>query len=50
MPAASAAQAADVTAYNNLAGQACTQDLSGQDLDGKTPHRGRLLLQQFGPG
>ena len=34
--AASAAQTAVVTAYNSLASQACTQDLTGQDLGGKT--------------
>ena len=31
-----AAQNAVVTAYNDLASQACTQDLTGQDLGGKT--------------
>jgi len=31
-----AAQNAVTTAYNNLASQACTQDLTGQDLGGKT--------------
>ncbi len=31
-----AAQSSLTSAYNNLAGQACTQDLSGQDLGGKT--------------
>jgi type VI secretion system secreted protein VgrG len=30
------AQSDLTTAYNSLAGQACTQDLSGQDLGGKT--------------
>ena len=34
--AAAAAQSAVTTAYNGLAGQACTQDLTGQDLGGKT--------------
>src|SRR3954463_4508064 len=32
---AAAAQTSLTTAYNNLAGQACTQDLTGQDLGGK---------------
>src|SRR5437868_36526 len=31
-----AAQSSLTTAYNNLAGQTCTQDLTGQDLGGKT--------------
>src|SRR3984893_3226416 len=31
-----AAQNSVTTAYNNLAGQICTQDLTGQDLGGKT--------------
>ncbi|HZR23559.1 MAG TPA: IPTL-CTERM sorting domain-containing protein [Vicinamibacterales bacterium] len=31
-----AAQTAVTTAYNNLAAQPCTQDLTGQDLGGKT--------------
>ena len=34
--AALAAQNAVTTAYNSLASQACTQDLTGQDLGGKT--------------
>jgi hypothetical protein len=34
--AANSAQGALTTAYNNLAGQTCTEDLSGQDLGGKT--------------
>lgn len=34
--AALAAQNSVVTAYNSLASQACTQDLTGQDLGGKT--------------
>ena len=34
--AALAAQDAVTTAYNSLAGQACTQDLTGQDLGGQT--------------
>jgi len=33
---AAAAESSVTTAYNNLAGQACTQDLTGQDLGGKT--------------
>jgi len=33
---ASAAQGSVTAAYTNLAGQACTQDLTGQDLGGKT--------------
>jgi type VI secretion system secreted protein VgrG len=33
---AGAAQNSVTTAYNNLAGQPCTQDLTGQDLGGKT--------------
>ena len=31
-----AAQNSTTTAYNSLASQACTQDLTGQDLGGKT--------------
>jgi hypothetical protein len=34
--AAAAAQTSALNAYNNLAGQACTTDLTGQDLGGKT--------------
>ncbi len=34
--AAQNAQTAAATAYNNLTGQACTQDLTGQDLGGQT--------------
>ena len=34
--AARAAQDAVTTAYNSLVGQACTQDLTGQDLGGQT--------------
>ncbi len=34
--AAFAAQEAVTTAYNSLVGQACTQDLTGQDLGGQT--------------
>jgi serine protease AprX len=34
--AAAAAQEAVTTAYNSLAGQACTRDLTGQDLGGQT--------------
>ena len=33
---AAAAQTSNTTAYNDLVSQACTQDLSGQDLGGKT--------------
>ncbi|MHB2035615.1 MAG: ice-binding family protein [Nitrososphaerales archaeon] len=33
---AAAAQADTITAYNDLTSQACTSDLSGQDLGGKT--------------
>src|SRR3954454_9358766 len=33
---AAAAQSSLTTAYNSLAGQACTQDLTGQDLGGLT--------------
>jgi hypothetical protein len=33
---AAAAQVSVTTAYNSLAGQACTQDLTGQDLGGMT--------------
>ena len=33
---AAAAQTSVTAAYTNLAGQACTQDLTGQDLGGKT--------------
>ena len=34
--AALAAQTSLTTAYNSLAGQSCTQDLTGQDLGGMT--------------
>ena len=34
--AAAAAQTSALNAYNNLTGQACTTDLTGQDLGGKT--------------
>jgi len=35
-----AAQSALTTAYNNVAGQACTRDLTGQDLGGQTLNGG----------